>query len=371
MSAVVPLKPAEPTERQIDLLALARSRNPSDRERLLLALTTLCRTSPGAAAGQSNLLSDIFVTLVRQAERDIRRSLARQLAEADWAPVALINMLALDEIEIARPIIAANPLLGEDQLLKILIEATLEHQIEVARRPALSGRLVDHIIDRGEPAVLTALASNGTAEVTEASLARLVEHSKRVAALRAPLVRHPRLSNQLASQLYEWVGAALRQAIGERFNVDAEKLDTAVRAATQAVTHPEPETPKLTAAQRDEMDRRLVAKLVQSGQLRAGYAIRALREQNVCLFEHALAALGGFPVQQVRTAVRAETPDLLALACNAAGMDRAVLPALFDELRRLTGGLPAGGDPRVPRVPRSPEQARREFKARFAAAAAT
>ncbi|MFN3353256.1 MAG: DUF2336 domain-containing protein, partial [Brevundimonas sp.] len=252
MSAVVPLMSADPAKRDIDLLALARSRNPGDRERLLLALTTLCRASPGAAAAQSPILSEIFVTLVRQAERDIRRTLAKQLADADWAPVALINMLALDEIEIARPIIASNPLLAEDQLLKILIEATLEHQIEVARRPALSGRLVDHIIDRGDPAVMTALASNASAEVTEASLARLVEHSRRIAALRAPLVRHPRLSSQLAGQLYEWVGAALRQSIGERFNVDPAKLEAAVHAATQAVVHPAPEPPALTPAQRDE-----------------------------------------------------------------------------------------------------------------------
>ena len=46
-------------------------------------------------------------------------------------------MLALDEIEIARPIIAASPVLKDADLIRLLVEATIEHQIEVARRPNL------------------------------------------------------------------------------------------------------------------------------------------------------------------------------------------------------------------------------------------
>jgi uncharacterized protein (DUF2336 family) len=349
----------------LDLLDLARSRDPGDRERLLLGLAGLCRASPDAAAAQSNLLSEVFVALVRQAERDIRRALARDLATADWAPLALVNMLALDEIDIARPIIASSPLLSEEQLLKILIEATLEHQIEVARRPAISGRIADVIIEDDEPAVMTALASNPSAEISEAGLARLVEKSRRVAALRAPLVRHPRLSTALAEELYGWVGGALRQAIGERFSVDVDRIGAAIDAATRQALTPPPEDPGPSAAQREEMDRRLVDKLLQSGQLRPGYAIRALREQNLSLFEHALAALADVTLAQVRAAVRAESPEPLALACTAAGIDRAVLPALLDALRPLTGGYPAGETPPAPSVMPSPEQARRRFKAGF------
>lgn len=349
----------------LDLLDLARSREPGDRERLLLGLTSLCRASPDAAAAQSSLLSEVFVTLVRQAERDIRRALAKDLAAADWAPVALVNMLALDEIDIARPIIASSPLLSEEQLLHILITATLEHQIEIARRPSISGRIADVIIEDDEPAVMTALASNPTAEISEAGLARLVEKSRRVAALRAPLVRHPRLSTDLAGELYGWVGAALRQAIGERFTVDSDRIGAAIDAATREALVPAVAEPGPTAAQREEMDRRLVDKLQQSGQLRPGYAIRALRDQNLSLFEHALAALADVTLAQIRSAVRAETPEPLALACTAAGIDRAVLPALLDALRPLTGGYPAGEIPPTPSVLPSPEQARRRFKAGF------
>jgi len=324
----------------VALLDLARSRSTDDRQRLLLGVVALCdATPPGAEV--SPVLADIFMTLARQAERDIRRALAESVAVAEWAPVALINMLALDEIEIARPIIAGSRLLEDQQLLRILVEATIEHHIEVARRPSLSGRVADAIIEAAEPATMTALASNRTAEISEDGLRRLIEQSRRVAALRAPLTRHPGLNDALATELYKWVGQALRQAIGERFRVDPAVLGPAIETA---VAKAEPkgiaDTPPPSIAEREEMERRLVGKLQSAGQLRPGFLIRAIREKRLSLFEYGLCALTGFSLMQVRTAIMRPSPDALYLACAAVGIDRAVFPAVLDEIRKLTGGWP-------------------------------
>lgn len=324
------------------LIALARSRSSDDRQRLLLAVAALCDANPPGVE-LSPILSEIFMTLAQQAEREIRAVLADRLATAEWAPAALIHMLALDDIEIARPIIAASPLLKDEDLIRILVEATLEHHIEVARRPHLSGRVADAVIDRGEPAVMTALAGNRTAEVSDDALRRLVESSRRIAGLRAPLTRHPRLNEQLATQLYQWVGQALRQSIGERFRVDEDALSQAVDAAVGARTAswntlpaPAPVDPGML-----EMERRLIDKLKAAGQLRAGFVVRALRENRRTLFEYALASLGELPLDQVRAAVLSDTPQPLYLACVAVGIDRSVFVSLLDDLRRLTGGWPS------------------------------
>ncbi len=94
--------------------------------------------------------------------------------------------------------------------------------------------------------------------------------------------------------------------------------------------------------EREEMERRLIAKLHDAGQLRAGYLLRALRESKLFLFEVALAKLGGFSAQQVQTAVCAANPELLALACAAVGVDKSVFPTLLTLVRQLNGGLPGG-----------------------------
>lgn len=348
--SVVQLEPARDgwDDRTVaQMLTLASSRSAEDRQRLLLKVTGLCEAG-APPPSVAPLLADIFLTLTAQAERDIRLALAERIAGADWAPAALVNMLALDEIEIARPVITASPLLKDADLIRLLIEATLEHQIAVARRPRLSDAVCDAIIDRGEAVTMTALASNRTAQISDAAMRRLVDQSRRVAGLRAPLTRHPRLNQDLAQELYQWVGQALRQSIGERFRIDDVQLNAAVQqSAAVAVGTPEwraaPTSRLAENRERAEMERRLVDKLQTAGQLRPGLLVRALREQRFELFEQALAALGGFSDAQVRQAVRAPTAEALYLACITVGVDKAVFASLLVEVRKLTGGLPGDG----------------------------
>ncbi|WP_428152546.1 DUF2336 domain-containing protein [Brevundimonas sp.] len=371
MTAVVQLQSHRPSDVETlssaqHLLDLARGKGVDDRRRLLLGIAALCdATPPGAEA--SPILGEIFMVIARQAERDIRKALSDSLASAEWAPPALIAMLALDEIEIARPVIARSPLLKDQDLLRVLVEATIEHQIEVARRPRISGRVADAIIDRGEPASLTALAGNKTAEVSEDALGRMIEQSRRIAALRAPLTRHPRLNDALATQLYQWVGQSLREAIGERFRVDESKLAEAIEAVVRPAPLQGAEPLGIEAAEvtdPEEMERRLVAKLQSAGQLRAGFLIRAVREKRLSLFEHGIAALGGFPITHIRAAIVRPSPDALFLACAAVGIDRAVFPAVLEEIRKLSGGWPGDGDEGYAgRMTLPPSAAMREFRA--------
>ena len=91
--------------------------------------------------------------------------------------------------------------------------------------------MVDAILAKDETAVLTALASNPTAQISPDGLRRLIDKARDVVALRSPLARHPNLSNDLAEQLYLWVGRALRDALTARFQLDPEKMAAAVEAA--------------------------------------------------------------------------------------------------------------------------------------------
>ncbi|MDG2528662.1 DUF2336 domain-containing protein [Caulobacter endophyticus] len=335
-----------------ELLALARSREPEDRERLLAGIVDLCET--GEAQGKPTapeiqvLLDSIFMTLVVEAEREIRQRLAERLADAAWAPSALVNILALDEIEIARPIIARSPVLQDHDLIRLLVQATLEHQIEVARRPHLRAPVVEAILSQGEPAVMTALAGNATAEINQDAMGRLVAQAKEVVALRSPLARHPGLSPLLAEQLYLWVGRALRDALTARFDLDPARMQAAVDEATHtAHLGPQPPAPAAVAiedeADREEMEAALVEKLDAAGQLRPGYLLRVLREGRLPLFVFAMARLGRFDVRQVRRAIDSNRPELLALACSAVGIDRSVFPTILEHVRQLNGGRPGGG----------------------------
>lgn len=333
------------------LLDLAKSRSPADRERLLLGIVELCEAGGGEQAMAQPqvqaLLNSIFLSLVVEAERDIRQRLAAKLAGADWAPAALVNVLALDEIEIARPLIAQSPVLQDHDLIRLLAEATIEHQIEVARRPRLGAPVVSAILKQSEPAVMAALAGNATAELSEADLARLVDKARHVAALRSPLSRHPGLTSELALQLYIFVGQALRVAIAERFRLDPKDLEAALAGAVAEAHAGTTEGLGLVVVAREDeraaMEKRLIDKLHAAGQLRPGYLVRALREGRLSLFCTTLAMLGRFDGEHIRRAIDSDRPELLALACSAVGIDRSVFPTILTLVRELNGGRPSGG----------------------------
>jgi uncharacterized protein (DUF2336 family) len=328
-----------------DLLVLAHSRDPVDRERLLGGMVELCAEAQADGTPLSpqisQLVEGLFITLVEQAEHDIRRRLADRLADAAWAPPTLVNMLALDEIEIAQPIIAYSPVLAETDLIRILVEATLDHQVAVARRPGLTAGVVEAILENGEPAVLTALAGNETAEIGEPALEAMIGHARRVVAMRSPLARHPRLSAELAVRLYAWVGESLKTALTARFRLDPVALDAAIAEATRAAAGAGPAD--RVEEERDDMDRNLVEKLKDAGQLRSGYLLRALREGRLNLFIHVLAGLGGFDTDQLRRAIDSDRPELLALACAGVGIDRGAYPTILELVRDLNGQRPGGG----------------------------
>jgi len=299
------------------------------------------------------MITDIFMTLIAHAERDIRLRLSDSLSSARWAPSALVNTLAMDDIEIARPIIAKSPVLKDPDLLKLLVLASLEHQIEVARRPHLTEAVVHAILEKAEPAVLTALAGNQTAEVDEAAMTQLVGASRQIASLRAPLARHPHLTAQLAQTLYTWVGETLKAELGARFVIDRLALKAAVDVAVGQAYVGLDEAPS-GEADRQEMETRLVAKLQAAGQLRPGYLLKSLRDGKLYLFELALAALAHMRTSDVRAACSSDRPELLALLCAGIGIDRSVFPTILSLLRSLNDGRPT-----------TPEGALREVNTAF------
>ena len=319
----------------------------TDRERLLLAVMELCERANETQTGLSSredvqdVLQEIFLNLISTAEHDLRRRLAEKLSDSSWAPHGLVTVLALDDIEIARPVIARSSVLTHADLLRVLIEATLEHQIEVARRPNIPASVVDEIIHQSRPLVMTALADNITAEVGMAQLTRMVAASRRLAGLRSPLVRHPNLTVDMAYALYAWVGETLRGSIAERFRVDEDKLQAAVDAVVRdhrAGEHHQTVSPteKLSRVEL-ALEHQLIMKLDAAGQLRPGYLLRALREGRLSLFKAALSRLGGFDREIVDAAIDSGRSDLLALACVAVGIDRSVFPTLHRLVADLMG----------------------------------
>src|SRR3990167_11277910 len=194
---------------------------------------------------------------------------------------------------------------------------------------------------------------------------RLVDHPRRIAAMRSPLARHPRLSSDMAEKLYLWVGQSLRSALVERFRLDPAELDAAlalsVREAHAAIEGMPPAQARSDAA-RETLEARLVDKLSDGGQLKPSFLLRALREGRLTLFITAISRLGGFETDHIRRAIDSDRPELLALACAAIGLDRGAFPTILEAVRELNEGRPGGGAEAGRRATGAPRSSRARFR---------
>ena len=59
---------------------------------------------------QKILAADVLITLIRQAETDLRENLAQRLAVRDDLPTSLLHFLAYGPIDIAEPVLLNSPL---------------------------------------------------------------------------------------------------------------------------------------------------------------------------------------------------------------------------------------------------------------------
>lgn len=299
-------------------------------------------------------LDALLHPLVMEQPREARARLAARLAGSRWAPPELARSLAEDDITVAQAVLLRSPHLRDHDLMRVFVEGTLDHQSAVARRPGLSPPLVEMILQTRDPVLLTALATNDRTEFTHEALRRLVEASRKHAALRTPLARHPRLTPDLAQLLSQWGSEPLKHLLAARFHLRAQ------------------DTEPVELAEDAGQEERLIDKLEKSGQLRLGYLLEVLRERRLALFVAALARLGGFTVAEIRAAIDSDRPELLALACASIGIDHQVFPTILAGVRSLNGGRPGGGDEGARRAagafaPFEPAVAARAFRQSVAA----
>jgi uncharacterized protein (DUF2336 family) len=286
------------------------------------------------------MAADILKRISKDVEMSLRIALAEKLADRDDAPVELIVLLADDRIEVARPVLMRSPVLPEADLVRILCDAGDDHSLAIAQRPRLDETVTAAIARSQCEAVLIALLRNEGAKISDVTFQSLVERAKSAESLQEPLVRRKDLPAQLAANMYTWVSGALKQALAARYPEVAPSVALALDDTTALL-----KAGKLVNSA--DTAKKLVDKLNAAGQIKASFVVRALQQGNIELFEQAFATLLKLNVDRTRNLLYGNNFALIALACHAAGIDRAVFPTVLRLSRELRGKkdtLPAGGN---------------------------
>jgi uncharacterized protein (DUF2336 family) len=147
---------------------LEESLNGGDPRRRSEALRNVTSLFLGQARRLGPAHIDVFDEVILRLARDIefkfRVELSERLAAEPVAPPKCAGNLALDpSIEVAGPVLARSPVLGDEVLLEIAKTRTQEHMLAIARRPTRSEMGTAAVVQRGDDRVLRTMSSNNGA----------------------------------------------------------------------------------------------------------------------------------------------------------------------------------------------------------------
>ncbi|PWE16599.1 hypothetical protein DDZ18_12595 [Marinicauda salina] len=300
----------------------ARQAGDDRRSRLAMAVTELC-TTRRLSETASREIEPTLLELVRAVDRRVRVAMAERLADCEWAPPAVIQELAFDAIECARPVLERSVRLTIDDLLAAA-EIGPDHRLALAGRGETPPRLTLALARHLEPPVIRRLAANPGAVLPDAAALDFASVARDDAELQALLAERPDLSERFASALQAVAADAIRQRLAERFpDLPADRLDAAAEAAAEADTR-----------NGDAAAAALIAKLHARGQLDTVHLLRAARADRHDVLDHAISRLAGVDVEDWRTAVSRSGLRACALAGRAIGLADDEVEAVHESLRR-------------------------------------
>ncbi len=301
------------------LYQLARSKEASARAELGDAVTEIF-SSEKLSLREQEIVADILITLLRQAEKDLRRAIAERLSVIDHAPLRVILHLSNDEIDVAQPVLEKSTVLEEMDLMLIIEMQKSPYWQSIARRKGLKVPVVRALVNTRDPETAVVLVRNDDAPIPDDSFKILAEMAAVSNDLSGSLLSRADLPKDLVAILYAHAGRKIEQQLAEdgQDNMDhvADVTDEFVAAAQDDYT---PTRLMIDAARvlsaRGQLSIETMAQALKNGQIASCIAQ---------MMVHMDLELG-----QVRHILMEPTGESLAAFCRIQRADKKVFLKVF------------------------------------------
>jgi uncharacterized protein (DUF2336 family) len=300
----------------------------SDQRRELLRQVTDTLTNNARAPSEAELaeLDQVLSLVASEYSTQVRTEFARLVAASVTRFCHASEQFAMDDIEVATPVLRHSRALSEETLLRVVAEKSQAHILAVTKRDNVSERLSEAIVKRGSDEVVSSLLANGNARISDSTFETVAKRAESSTVLQAPLVRRQDVPIDLLNGLYLKVEAGLRREIVQKFgSVPPAELEKVFERSRDRVT---------TAYRRMPDDlgqaRQRLATLQGNFQLLPQVLPALLREGRTSrtLFKLALGRLVDASYDVIEPTVDTPDIDTLALLCRGAGFERALFVTL-------------------------------------------
>jgi uncharacterized protein (DUF2336 family) len=311
----------------------------SDERRELLRQVTDALTNNARSPSEAEFaeLDEVLTLAASEYSTQVRTEFARLVAASVTRFCHASEQFALDDIEVAQPVLRHSRALSEETLLRVVAEKSQAHILAVTKRDGVSEKLSEAIVSKGSDEVVSSLLANERARISDTTYEVVARRAETNRLLQAPFVRRQGVPIDLLNDLYLKVEKDLRKEIIQKFDsvppADLEKAFERSRARVTTAFRQLPEDMALA--------RKRVSLIESNKQLQPQILPALLREgkDSRTTFKLALARLVDVPFDVIEPAV--DTPDLdtLALLCRGANFERAMFVTLAIGLDTTEKGL--------------------------------
>lgn len=184
----------------------------------------ICIPSSQLAPQERHMAGDVLVELLREADIDLRESVAKRLVMLNEAPRTILVILAKDDIRVARHVLEKSKSLTDSDLIQITKKVSQEHRLMIAQRRVISDAVTDSIVQYLEEYVVVTLLKNKGASFSETALQRILTVSRQHKDYIKWLVKREELRPSHGLTMFWWAGPEDRKKILTRFGVTRNVL---------------------------------------------------------------------------------------------------------------------------------------------------
>lgn len=299
------------------------AQRPDDGARTELAAVMVDLLNIKLSPRETELITDVLVGLMRQAEVELRRALAERLAAMDGVPLRMVLHLANDEISVADPVLKHSPVLHDMDLIYIIKSNGAAHWRSIAQREQMSALIVNLLADTRDLDTAIHLTKNTSVSLTDHAVEIFADMARDSEKLAKPLLHRSEISPATARALYQFMGGELKSYINTHFDSAAEVVSAVDELVLELMVSEEREYfPTRQMIHTAEV-------LRQKRLLSVTHMMDNLRHGMIASFISQFSTFHGLPPEKIHHALREKNGKAFAHICKALDITKADFMSIF------------------------------------------
>ena len=298
----------------------------------------ICIPASHLTPQERHMAGDVLVELLRDADVELRESVAKRLVMLNEAPRTILVILAKDDIQVAQHVLEESKSLSDSDLIQIARKVSGEHRKVIAKRRKVSDAVVDSIVEFLEEDVVETLLKNKGSSFSETALQRILTVSRSHQPYVELLVKREELRPSHGLTMFWWASPDSRKKILHRFAVTRGVLQESCQDLFQkAAAEGWSDAGVRKALQFIERRQRNRAAMERSEFKTLEDAIEAALETGLTRkLTEEISYIAGIKPATGAQILTDKTGEAIAILCKAPGLKREYVEKIWRALKRPT-----------------------------------